>query len=105
MDRTGAAVTVDSYHHHQVEQAVLAPASQPAHLPVIEAGTQLYRVTEAEELRFQHCVDRGADQHIHCSGEERSQARITTPPVCAILRRVLTSDDICGHLGIFRVPD
>src|SRR5713101_9025656 len=63
-------------HHHQVEQAVLAPASQPAHLPVIEAGTQLYRATEAEELRFQHCLDRGADQHIHCSGEERSQARI-----------------------------
>jgi hypothetical protein len=66
----------DPYHHHQVEQAVLATASQPAHLPTIEAGTQIYRVTEAEELRFQHCVDCGADQHIH-SGEERSQARIT----------------------------
>src|ERR1700674_841220 len=50
-------------HHHQVEQAVLAPASEPAHLPVIEAGTQLYRVTEAEELRFQHGVDRGRSAH------------------------------------------
>ena len=43
---------------------MLTPPSQPTHLPIIEAGTQLYRVTEAEELRFQHYVDGSADQHI-----------------------------------------
>jgi hypothetical protein len=42
----------DPHGHHQVVQAVSAPAAQPANLPIVEARPDRDRRPEAKELGF-----------------------------------------------------
>ena len=52
MRGAACAERLELHHHHQVEQTVLAPASQPRHVPIGEARPQRDWCAEAQEPGF-----------------------------------------------------
>jgi hypothetical protein len=58
------ALAIDFHDHHEVIKSMLAPAANPRHPPIAEAGAQRYGRAKVQELRFQlHRVDRFESTH------------------------------------------